>query len=512
MIFLYTNKASRKNSGIILVNVLVFATIAIVLTTALVQWGATILKNEEQLTNSQQAFEIAESGIDYYKWHLNNLPTDYYDGNASSTSPGPYAHTFQDKDGNTLGQFSLKITPPPTGTTIVTVKSTGTTSSTPVVSRSIQAQFAIPSFAQYAVVANDNMNFGTGTATYGPIQSNYGIHFDGTAHNIVSSALSTYEDPDCLAGGGTNSQCKEYAVYTTGDPQPPTTQPADSGIFLAGRQFPVPTVDFVGITTSLNNLETIANGEASGGNIYNYTSSGAQGYYIQLNTNDTFNLYKVNSLVSLAGNSSSCTNNATEQTESGWGSWSISTKTLYKSNVPFPSSGVIFFQDNIWVDGAINTARLTIAAGIPGATSNYANITINNNLTYTNFNGQDVIGLIAQGNVNVGFASADNLTIDAALVAQNGRIGRYYYYSSCTSPSDSNYPGSSANRYYYDRTTLNLVGMIATNQRYGFAYSDNTGYTNRNITYDSNLLYGPPPSFPLASSQYSTISWEEVPN
>jgi hypothetical protein len=52
--------------------------------------------------------------------------------------------------------------------------------------------------------------------------------------------------------------------------------------------------------------------------------------------------------------------------------------------------------------------------------------------------------------------------------------------------------------------------MIATNTRYGFAYTDNTGYTTRNINYDGNLLYAPPPSFPLTSNQYSTISWEEV--
>ena len=507
MIFHSTN--SSRKTGVILVNVLVFATIAIVITTALVQWGGTILKNETQLTNSQEAFEIAESGIDYYKWHLNNLPTDYYDGNASNTSPGPYVHSFQDKDGTTIGQFSLRITPPATGTTIVTVKSTGTSSTTPSVSRSIQAQFAIPSFAQYAVVANDNMNFGAGTVTYGPIQSNYGIHFDGVAHNIVSSALSTYEDPDCIANGGTNAQCKEYAVYTTGDSQPPTTQPLDSDVFLAGREFPVPTVDFVGITTNLNNLASIATAEKNGSYTYNYTSSGAQGYYIHLNTNDTFDVYKVNSIVSL---SNSCSNNVTARSESGWSSWDINKKTLVKSGVPFPSSGVIFFQDNLWVDGSINTARLTIAAGIPGATSNYANITIDDNVTYTNFDGRDVIGLIAQGNVNVGFESADNLTIDAALVAQNGRIGRYYYSSSCTSPTDSDYPRNSGNRYYYGRTTINLLGMLATNQRYGFAWSDDTGYTNRDINYDSNLLYGPPPSFPLASSQYSTISWKEVSN
>ena len=52
--------------------------------------------------------------------------------------------------------------------------------------------------------------------------------------------------------------------------------------------------------------------------------------------------------------------------------------------------------------------------------------------------------------------------------------------------------------------------MIVTDQRYGFAYTDGTGYQTRNIIYDANLLYSPPPSFPLTSDQYQTISWEEV--
>ena len=52
--------------------------------------------------------------------------------------------------------------------------------------------------------------------------------------------------------------------------------------------------------------------------------------------------------------------------------------------------------------------------------------------------------------------------------------------------------------------------MIGTNLRYGFAYTDGTGYVTRNITYDGNLLYGPPPSFPLTSDQYTTISWREL--
>jgi hypothetical protein len=54
--------------------------------------------------------------------------------------------------------------------------------------------------------------------------------------------------------------------------------------------------------------------------------------------------------------------------------------------------------------------------------------------------------------------------------------------------------------------------MIASSDRYGFAYTDNTGYATRIINYDANLLYGPPPSFPLTSDQYQTISWREVVN
>jgi len=57
---------------------------------------------------------------------------------------------------------------------------------------------------------------------------------------------------------------------------------------------------------------------------------------------------------------------------------------------------------------------------------------------------------------------------------------------------------------------LSLFGMIASYGRYGFAYTDGTGYTTRHISYDANLLYAPPPNFPLTSDQYSILSWQEV--
>ena len=54
--------------------------------------------------------------------------------------------------------------------------------------------------------------------------------------------------------------------------------------------------------------------------------------------------------------------------------------------------------------------------------------------------------------------------------------------------------------------------MIASHDRYGFAYTDDTGYVTRNITYDATMLYAPPPSFPLTSDQYQILSWQELKN
>ena len=475
-----------QSRGLVLVNVLVFGVIAIIVTTALVTWGANVLKNTRQLTQKEQAFQAAEAGIDYYRWRLAHYPTDYKDGNATTTN-GPFTHPFKDKDGNTIGHYELTITPPPTGSTVVTIKSKGTVVDDPSVHRSIQTKLAIPSFAKYAVVANDIMRFGAGTEVFGPIHSNDGIHFDGIAHNVITSAKTKYIDTDV------SSTWYQFGVYTTVSPTelnqdttPPTTVPTRTDVFMAGRQFPVAAVDFAGITSDLSQMKADA---ISAGRYL--SASGSQGYHIILKTNDTFDVYRVTSLTTASSN---CQNDNPGQT--GWGTWSIQNQT-FVANYALPGNGIIFVEDHVWVDGQINTARVTIAAGrFPDNAATRKNITVNSDLKYTNYDGQDAIALIAQGNFNVGLSSADTLRIDAAIIAQNGRAGRHYYSNRCGTG--------------YSRSTLTLYGMIGTNTRYGFAYTDNTGYATRNINYDGNLLYAPPPSFPLTSNQYSTISWEEV--
>lgn len=488
--------------GELMVTVIVFAAIAITVTLGLVNWGATMLNGIRNTQVREQAFQIAEAGIDYYRWHLARIPTDYKDG---TTTPGPYYHNFEDKNGNVIGSYALTITPPPLGSTKVVITSTATSTAKPNVMRTIQATLAQPSLAQYAVIANDNLRFGAGTTVYGPISSNRGIHFDGTAYNVVSSAMATDTDPDSTCTPKPSCAVR-WGVFTesgTDDPYPPTAANSRSDVFVAGRQYPTPAFPFAGLAINLSNLLTLA----STGGVCSapacWVASTKSGYYLHFNANNTFDMYKVNTLMSTP---SGCADSGQVQ----WGTWSVGTLSAKIGTYTVPTNGVIFVKDNLWVDGTINGTRVTIAAADIGQTdpTKYFNITINADLRYTNTDGTDVIGLISQNNINVGLASADVLDIDAALIAENGRVGRYSYGTSCKSGSNN----------YYSRSTINLNGMIATAIRYGFAYTGTSascptvsnGYCTRNLNYDANLLYSPPPSFPLASSQYQMISWKQL--
>lgn len=499
MMYKFSNHHNTKSKGSLLLGVIFFSAIGITLVSAFVGWSVTLYKTSRTVLQREQAFMIAEAGIDYYRWHLAHDQDDFQDGTGQ---PGPYVHDFEDKDGVVIGSFSLDITPPDVGSTVVTITSTGTVLADPTISRTIESRLAIPSFAKWAVVANADMRFGEGTEMYGPVHSNGGIRFDGIAHNVVTSSQTSYDDPDHDESG---ADTMEHGVHTHVRPPPatgsytsvvsaeapPNPVAVRNDIFSAGREVSVPTVDFVGITSDLAQIKTDA--QASG---HYVASSGSQGYRILFKTNDTYDLYRV---TRLQAQGSCNAPSAGTSGQTGWGTWSIRSsggQTLL-GTYAIPSNGLIFVEDHVWVEGQINTARVTVAAGaFPDNVSTRKSITINNDLLYTNYDGTDVISLISQNNINVGMVSDTNLRIDAALIAQNGRAGRYYYGSSC-SP-------------YHNRNSITLYGMIGTNQRYGFAYTDDTGYTDRYITYDSNLLYSPPPSFPLTSDAYTTISWREV--
>ncbi len=490
----WENNITKKQQGGILIQVLAFMTIGTLILSGFVQWGLLSLRIARHSEDREQAIQVAEAGVDYYRWHLAHAPTDFQDGTATS---GPYVHDYYDKQGVKIGTYTLSITPPLLGSSLVTVVSVGRVLDDPTIARTLQVRFAKPSFAKYAVVSNSDMSIGANIL--GPMHSNGGILFvtgSGAAHDVVTSALNTFRST-------TTGWVTKWAVTDDSiDPNPPTAFTPVTATFLAGRRVNDPALSFGGITADLSDLLTKSQ-PAQGG--LHYNASGALGYHIVLKTNDTFDIYTVNTAATQAGCSGfewwttpSCPVVANSF-------WSIGTQTLLAGNVPFPTNGIIYCDDHVWVNGQINTARLTIVAATLPIVGSGKNILVNSNLLYTNYDGQDVIGLIAQGSFLIGLKSTNDVRVDAAIIAQNGRVSRMGYKGTC---GGDNTQGN-----------LYLYGMFASNQRYAYGnlgagcapgVTLNGFQTSRTYEYDSHLLYEPPPSFPQTTSQYQVISWDEI--
>lgn len=477
----------QYNKGAMLIQVIAFLAIGVMMLFGIMGWGVASVKLARHTQYREQALQVAEGGIDYYRWHLAHDATDFYDGNGA-TSTGPYVHDFLNKDGTKIGQFALTITPPPPGSSLVTITSRGTIDADPTAVRTIAERVAKPSFAKYAFVSNAaGTYYGSGDDIYGEIYSNGVLRFDAPAkaHNLVSSMIASTTDP---------YYGKVWGVSCTGDPTPPTmyTNSSCPSILLAGRNTSAPQISFTNLSLDLSSLRTkaIANGNY-------YADSGAKGYLMQLKSDDTYDLYRVNTIKSTPGG---CSNT---YSETGWGIWSVNT-TAFIGNYPFPSDGVIFVADDLWLEGQINGAHLTIAAGRNaggGSLKANANIIVNNNLLYTNKDGSDAIGAIAENSFVVGLYSADNLEVDAAIIAEKGSTRRNYYSSNCSAT-------------YYKRNSLKIYGMMVSNGQGYFVWTSSgfvtSGYAAQPVQYDSNLLYAPPPSFPLTTDQYQIVSWDEI--
>jgi len=484
----------HDKKGAILIMTLVFTSIFII-----IGGGLISLINQQQKLNrirraKAQSLHIAEAGINYYRWHLAHDSDDYSDGTGDTTcNPcGPYTHDYPEGIG-AIGQFEIEITPPEIGSTVVTIKSTGWVTGFEDYQRNVVAKYGLTSWAKYAVVANSDMRFGDGTIAHGPIHSNGGVRFDGIAYNVITSSQNSYDDPDHTGDDefGVHTHKDVFGIVDDSfgaDPTPPAAVPSRLDVFYGGREFPVPTVDFNAITMDLANLEVAADDDG-----LHLNKSNRRGWHIQLHEDDTLTYQKVRSTTNCSG------------TPTGY----ISRYQGNPTTANFPNNGIIFVSDNVWIDGKINDARLTIVAAEDPLASGNADIWINNDLEYTNYDGTDAIGLVAQNDINVGLYTVNDgefsgtedemeLRIDGALIAQKGRVGRHYYSSSCSST-------------YYLRNTISVYGTIATNQRYGFAWvcggSWCSGFETRNLTFDNNLTYAPPPSFPTTDT-YDFISWD----
>lgn len=466
-----------NNRGSVLAYALIIVSITTIILVSILGYISSQLKFSFNRVEKEKAFQIAEAGIYYYRWYLahetsgktaQEINTFLQTGGPMGFSPA--AVNYED-----IGQYQIEIEQPVAGSTILNVESTGWSNKEPDLKRTVKVRFRRPSWSEYSVLADDFMRFGAGTNVFGKIHSNGGIRFDGVASNVVSSLLPTVDDPD--HGGG-----NEFGVHTHNnpvDPLPPTAVPERTDIFEAGRQFPVSEVSFNGAISDLNLMRTES--QAGHGIYFN----DIYGRKITLRNDGKMDVCRV----AVYGASSYGISRYRRNDDSG--NCNTCSGQCAPTTYDIPNNGVIFIEDrNAWVEGTINGIKITIA--VAGATSDiYIGV---NNLRYTNYDGSDIIGLVAQRNISVILDSQDFLTIDAALLAQSGRVGRDYYIGNF-------------------KNTITINGSIATNMRYGFSWVCGgtycSGYANRNLNFDNNLLYYPPPYFPTGN-EYAIDLWEEL--
>lgn len=476
---------------------------------------------------SQQAFNMAEAGINYYLWHLNHNNTDFKDGKTTPASPdpqlgyGPYVHDYIDTTGKKLGTFTLYIKPESTGSTIVTVRSIGKTAGSGMI-RTVEAKIGQPSFASYGVVGDVALWFGNTESADGPVHSNVGIRMDGANSSTVSSSNATYTPPGSLGGDGSS---KPGVWCHTSVTSPINCNTRNKSDWL----YPTTAVDFNQISGSLCTIKKVAffsdsatQALANQANACNLTPSNrtnaylprrsptynlTRGYLIELNSNNTYNLYQVNGE----------NDQATPYT-------SALTRSLVQSNIPI-DEGVIYAEDNVWVrSNPTFSGRLTIAAGrlSSGSSSTYANIVVADDIVYGSKNGADALGLISQKDVIIApyappASGAFNFEIDAAMLSQTSRV---WYPASYRTDSDNCTRGwVSANQNFL------FYGSVGTRQSWTWTwlqggsacgdavFSAGNGYIsgilNNSTQYDYNLRYNPPPYYPLIGG-YNFISWREV--
>lgn len=460
----------NNRSGSVLVFAVVLVFIVSMVIVGILGNAASQLRLSRSSANKELAFHIAEAGVNYYQWHLAHFPSDYADGSgAVGCNPcGPYVHDYVDFDtGLVVGRYSISITPPPLGTTVVTIVSTGYTLVNPNVKRIITVRYGIPSLAQYAFLSNSDMWIGDTESVSGQLFSNGGIRFDGTGNAPIQSAKSTYT-----------------CTYTFGC-SPSQTKPGIWGSAPASTQsywkFPQPNIDFSSMTSDLATIKSLA----QTGGLYLAPSS-TQGYSLVFNSNGTVTVYKVNTLQSNPNQSDVNGVTHTEYVD-------YNTRTLQFTQ-SLPTNGVIYVEDKTWVEGVV-AGRVTVAAAtLPYNPSTAPTIYIPNNITYLAKDSANSLGLIAQKDIIVTYHAPNTLEIDAALIAQNGSA--QFLYSAGNIKTSIAVYGSTASFGVWTWSWVNGSGSITS------------GYTNTNSVYDANLLYGPPPKFPLTTSGYQQMSWQ----
>ena len=465
-----------SEKGIVIILVLVFAAVFGLSVSALTSFIFTQAKLSASKEVREQAFGIAEAGLEYYHWFLMHYPNNLQDGTGS---PGPYVHTYTDPEGGTLGSFSLDIVGNQKCGEIqsIDVTSTGTVDSDPAFKRTVSGRHAAPSVAEYAYIIGENVWAGSDRNITGPYHSNGGVRMDGTNNSTVSSGVSSWT---CPAGdfGCTSSQTVA-GVFGDGP---------NSNLW----QFPVNTISFTKMATSFSNLKTraIASGiylAPYGTTQVNYQGylTAQNGYRLHFRSDGTVDIYRVTNTTGYWGYRSGI----------GWTpDFHVISSNTYLGRQTIPTDcPVIFVEDKTWIQGTVAGKVTVVTADLVNSGYN-PDVIIRGNILYATQDGTSGLTVISEGGIFIPPQSQNNLTLNGIFVAQGDRFGRSYYENDV-------------------KNQLTIHGSIVSKGRVGTSWTCGesicSGYQIRENSYDRLQTTNPPPYTPAYTPARRYILWQE---
>ncbi len=454
-----------------MIMVLVFGAVFITLMGGLSGFVLMQKNVTEKKEYAEQALQIAEAGLEYYRWFLSHNPGDTTDGTGE---PGPYEHIYADPEGGDIGTFSLNIagTVSCSEITSIDIYSTGWVDADPDVTRTVYGKYTRPSVAEYAYVLNDNVWAGSDRQIYGPYHSNLGIRMDGTNHSIVTSGVEEWR---CTSSFGCSPSRDESGVFGDG----PNTELWD---------FPAETVDFVGISVDLVHMKDRAQ---NGGGLYFPKVSNwrnREGYRVIFRESGTIDVYEVTSTRRVW---SEPVGRATED------NYERIHSQHYVGNYDIPEEcSLLFFEDNLWVEGEVEGRVTLVSANVtdPGTDTN---VYLIDDITYADT--QSGLTLLGEHSVLIAYDVPYNLELRGIFIAQMGSFGRNYYNPWWLSLSK--------------RGVLEMTGSIVSNGRVGTKWtswgSHVSGFAQRYNSYDRQLAGDPPPFTPYMDDEYRFVEWRQ---
>lgn len=356
--------------------------------------------------------------------------------------------------------YSLRITPPPLGSDIVTVLATGRsdrTSPRPV-TRTIQSQIRPTSIADFQMISNATVKYGSTATTTGKLYSAADIN-----HLGVARAAAYAQHWTCSSSSfACDSPSAPSSVFQDGAYNAVTTPSFRD-------RFPTP-IDFGQFTQTRLDIKDAA---TAGGTAWNDPTASA--WMIQFLADGRVRVWKI-------------TNTPDIGRQIGTNGYQCPV------TVNVPANGTMYFEQSVIVsDGSTRVDNCNQTAGPRDSVVNgrvtvatKANVYIGGNINYQS-SGDDVLGLIAGGEVIIAKYTPRNLTWRAASLAQSG-LWR---------TNDGAADGLHDSMLYIGSQTTYAGGYASM-------------FDSRQYQWDQTLARLRPPLYPILEGSWETFYWREV--